>query len=70
MTQQLDKYKIIKKLGAGATAEVYHAVDTGLDRHLALKVLKPSLVSDSSSFARFVQEAKAAARFLHLYDMV
>ena len=65
MNQELGKYKILDKLGEGATAEVYHAVDSSLDREVALKVLKPALVPDPSAFARFVQEAKAAARLFH-----
>ena len=62
---QLGKYEIIEKLGEGATSEVFHARDKVLGREVALKVLKPSLVADSSAFARFVQEAQAAAGLFH-----
>ncbi len=62
---QLGKYEIIEKLGEGATSEVFHARDKVLGREVALKVLKPSLVADSSAFDRFVQEAQAAAGLFH-----
>ena len=64
-THRLAKYEIHEKLGEGATAEVYHARDTVLGRDVALKVLKPALVPDPSAFARFVQEAQAAAKLFH-----
>jgi eukaryotic-like serine/threonine-protein kinase len=59
--KQLAKYEIVEMIGEGATAHVYLARDTFLGRELALKVLKPSLVTDVSSFQRFAQEAQAAA---------
>lgn len=61
----LGKYEIIEKLGEGATSEVFHARDKVLGREVALKVLKPSLVADSSAFERFMQEAQAAAGLFH-----
>ena len=63
--QQFGKYEILEPLGSGATAEVYRARDTQLNREVALKLLKPSLVTDASSFARFRSEAQAAARLFH-----
>jgi serine/threonine-protein kinase len=63
--QQLGKYEILEHLGAGATADVFRALDTVLGREVALKVLKPSLVADISAFARFSQEAQAAAQLFH-----
>ena len=62
---RLGKYKICEKLGEGATADVYHAVDTSLDREVALKLLKPALVADPFTFERFHQEARAAAVLFH-----
>jgi len=63
--QHLGKYEILEHLGAGATADVFRARDTVLGREVALKVLKPSLVADKSAFARFAQEAQAAAQLFH-----
>ena len=65
MSNRLGKYKINEKLGEGATAEVYRAVDTSLEREVALKLLKPALVADPYTFERFRQEARAAAVLFH-----
>ena len=65
MAQQLGRYELLESLGAGATAEVFRAKDTLLGREVALKVLKPALVSDATAFARFAQEAQAAAQLFH-----
>jgi serine/threonine protein kinase len=62
---RLGKYELLEFLGSGATAEVYHARDTVLDREVALKVLKPALVVDGDAFARFTQEARFAAKLFH-----
>ena len=63
--KQLGKYEPIELLGSGATADVYQARDTVLGRDVAIKVLKPALVPDTSAFARFMQEAQAAAKLFH-----
>lgn len=65
MNEKLGKYEIIKLLGEGATAHVYHARDTQLHRDVALKILRTALVSDGSAFDRFIQEAQAAAGLFH-----
>ena len=65
MPQTLGKYLILNLLGSGATADVYQARDTVLGREVALKVLKPALVPDPQAFARFIQEAQAAAQLFH-----
>lgn len=59
------RYLISKFLGSGATSEVYLARDTKLDRQVALKILKPTLVSDQTSFERFTREAQAASKLFH-----
>jgi eukaryotic-like serine/threonine-protein kinase len=57
-------YRLEKKLGQGGMGVVYRAVDTVLDRPVALKMIKASedeaLRGDEE--ARFLREAKAAAR--------
>ncbi|MEI7989064.1 MAG: serine/threonine-protein kinase, partial [Chloroflexota bacterium] len=63
--KQLGRYQIEEHLGSGSYAAVYRALDTVLERIVALKVLKPALVADESAFSRFVQEAKVMAKLTH-----
>ncbi|HEX4608721.1 MAG TPA: protein kinase, partial [Urbifossiella sp.] len=58
-------YRIIKELGRGGMGAVYAAVDTRLDRRLALKVMLPRYAADPAAKARFVREARAAAHVKH-----
>ena len=61
----LSHYKIQEELSRGGMGVVYRALDTKLDRDVALKVLPPELVADEVRLRRFVQEAKAAASIHH-----
>src|SRR6195952_1521973 len=57
-----DRYEIRRRLAAGGMATVYAAIDTRLDRPVAVKVMHPALAADEEFVARFRREAKAAAR--------
>jgi serine/threonine-protein kinase len=63
--KQLDKYRILEELGKGGFATVYRAVDTTLDREVALKVLDPLLMRDEKWTRSFRQEAKTVAKIKH-----
>ncbi|MEU7595838.1 Stk1 family PASTA domain-containing Ser/Thr kinase [Streptomyces sp. NPDC039022] len=64
--QLLDgRYQVQARVAAGGMATVYRAVDTRLDRVLALKVMHPSLAADAAFVDRFIREAKSAARLDH-----
>ncbi|MET9760181.1 Stk1 family PASTA domain-containing Ser/Thr kinase [Streptomyces sp. NPDC006372] len=64
--QVLDgRYRIDARIAVGGMATVYRAVDTRLDRILALKVMHPSLAVDASFVERFIREAKSVARLAH-----
>ncbi|WP_327413531.1 Stk1 family PASTA domain-containing Ser/Thr kinase [Streptomyces sp. NBC_01233] len=59
------RYRIDAHIAAGGMATVYRAVDTRLDRVLALKVMHPSLAADAAFVDRFIREAKSVARLAH-----
>ena len=61
----LSHYKLFEEISRGGMGIVYRAVDSRLDREVALKVLPAELVSDADRKRRFVQEAKAAAALHH-----
>jgi len=59
------RYRILEKLGQGGMATVYKAYDTNVKRHVALKVLDPSLAMDDDYRARFLAEANLAGNLAH-----
>jgi serine/threonine protein kinase len=74
MEQKLGRYTIEEPLGEGSFAWVYRAFDQKLRRYVALKVLKPMWLNDSSAMRRFEQEATTMANLHHphiaeIYDV-
>ncbi|MEU6378073.1 Stk1 family PASTA domain-containing Ser/Thr kinase [Streptomyces sp. NPDC046909] len=64
--QVLDgRYRVDARIAVGGMATVYRAVDTRLDRVLALKVMHPGLAADGTFVDRFIREAKSVARLAH-----
>ena len=63
----LGNYKIEKPLGAGGMGEVYLALDTKLNRRVALKILPKEFVSDNEHVRRFEIEARAVSALNHPY---
>ncbi|CUR61710.1 Two-component serine/threonine-protein kinase PK-1 with PASTA sensors [metagenome] len=59
------RYRIGARVARGGMASVYEATDTRLDRTVAVKVMHPGLGDDEDFAARFVREARAAARLNH-----
>ena len=62
---KLGRYEIRSKIGAGGMGEVYLALDTELDRTVAIKILPAGLAADAQRLQRFIQEAKAASALNH-----
>jgi eukaryotic-like serine/threonine-protein kinase len=62
---QVAGYRLLRRLGRGAMAEVYLAEQCSLRRHVALKVLRANLASEQSYVKRFQLEAQAAASLVH-----
>ncbi|MFF3449236.1 Stk1 family PASTA domain-containing Ser/Thr kinase [Streptomyces sp. NPDC002667] len=59
------RYRVEARIAVGGMATVYRALDTRLDRVLALKVMHPTLAADASFVERFIREAKSVARLAH-----
>ncbi|MGI8732367.1 MAG: protein kinase domain-containing protein [Pyrinomonadaceae bacterium] len=62
---KLGRYEIRSKIGEGGMGEVYLALDTELDRTVAIKILPDAFASDQQRLQRFIQEAKAASALNH-----
>ena len=63
--RQIGGYRLLRKLGQGAMAEVYLAEQVSLGRQVAFKVLRSNLATDATYVQRFDQEARAAAQLVH-----
>ena len=61
----LGRYRLVGKLGAGGMGEVWAAVDTSLQREVAVKVLSQPLRVDDEARERFRREALVLARLVH-----
>lgn len=65
-------YQLVSELGRGGMGVVYKALDTELDRHVAIKVLAEGLAHDAGIVERFQREARAVAALddanvVHIY---
>jgi serine/threonine-protein kinase len=72
--RQLGDFRLLRRLGRGAMAEVYLAEQGSLRRQVAVKVLKSELAKDETYVRRFHNEAQAAASLIHanivqIYDV-
>jgi len=63
--RQIQQYQMLEKLGAGGMGEIYKALDTRLNRTVAIKVLPSAKSGDPERRRRFLQEAQAASGLNH-----
>ena len=59
------RYRIQERIARGGMATVYRALDTRLDRPVAVKVMHSTLAEDPEFVSKFTREAKSAARLSH-----
>jgi eukaryotic-like serine/threonine-protein kinase len=65
MIKAIGQYEIRDQLGEGGIGQVHAAFDTILQREVALKSLRPELLSDTNFVERFRAEATSLARLNH-----
>ncbi len=53
MSQQMGRYTIIDEIGRGGFTAVFRARDTVLKREMAVKIMRPLMMSDANFVARF-----------------
>lgn len=68
------RYEVVSHIGQGGMADVFLAVDTILNRQVAVKILRADLSTDTVSILRFEREGQAAASLAHpniveIYDV-
>jgi serine/threonine protein kinase len=63
--QIADRYRLEGRLGFGGMSTVHRALDTRLERMVAVKLLAEHLADDPTFVSRFQREAQAAARLVH-----
>lgn len=74
MLKLVGRYQVQERIGEGAMADVFRAYDPGINRVLAIKVLKAEYRQNRQYAARFLREAKAAGALSHpnivtIYDV-
>src|SRR5467141_2762390 len=62
---RLGVYQVTAPIGEGGMGQVFRATDTKLKRHVAIKILPPSLAADHDRLARFQREAEVLASLNH-----
>ncbi|HEU4334282.1 MAG TPA: protein kinase, partial [Candidatus Eisenbacteria bacterium] len=63
--KKLRAYEITEEIGSGGMATVYRAYQPSMDRHVAIKVIRSSILHDPALRERFQREARLIARLEH-----
>jgi serine/threonine-protein kinase len=60
-----DRYRVERVIGIGGVGTVFRATQIGLERRVAIKVLRPELTQNPTAMERFAREARTAAALQH-----
>lgn len=60
-----DRYRLVQRIGSGSMGDVWRAEDTVLGREVAVKILLPALLHDTTFAERFRTEARILAALNH-----
>src|SRR5262249_31126119 len=63
--RRVGKFELLEELGGGSFGAVFRAIDTELDREVAVKILRAGRLARAEDVERFLREAKSAARLKH-----
>jgi serine/threonine-protein kinase len=63
--KRLGKYEVVRHIATGGMGAVYRAIDTVLNREVALKVLPPGTAAQGNALERFRREARNGAKLRH-----
>src|SRR6185369_17752342 len=63
--ERLGRYRLLQRIGGGATSLVFAAHDEALDRKVALKMIVADLEDEKETRERFYREAKVTAQLFH-----
>ena len=58
-------YRIVRLLGEGGMGSVYEGIHEGIERRVAIKLLKPDFANDTEALTRFFNEARVVNRIEH-----
>lgn len=63
--ERIGPYRLLQRLGAGATGEVYKAIHDTLKRPAAIKLMAPELAASRENVERFLREARVVSSLRH-----
>lgn len=65
MPMQLRQFELLSVIGSGGMGTVFRALDTTLERQVAVKLMRPELAKDQEAMDNFAREARAVAGLNH-----